>query len=280
MGIGEVRNTVAIVVLLMVRFTAAADAEPPEITAQGFNMAEAQQGEPGLFERLRVRFEVPGRIAELRIKERSYEVDLATTPEMDHLPLFGLERQVRQMNDVTLNFQPYVNRKLDNVGSYAFELTVVDRNGKRASALLRVELSSPEAEAQAEDSVALQTQRFRAIRVGIAPVTGAEELGLTWQTIERNRVVIRLATSAAEGYLFDVAASEYAAFTTRSQLRDAAQDSERQSMLELATAANRGTGRVFGVFSSETPRLVKVTRSDTSLSDMGTTVMLEGEFKF
>ena len=157
---------------------------------------------------------------------------------------------------------------------------MVDRNGKRAAAVLRVELASPEAEAPKEDDVALQAVSFRAVRVGRAPVKGAEELGLTWKTVERNRVVIRLATSAAEGYFFDVAAAEYAAFKTQSQLRAAAQYSERQSTLELATAVNSGAGRVFGVFNSDTPRLLKVMRSHTSLSHRGTTVMLEGEFKF
>ncbi len=276
----SIQKAIAVTMVLLASLAHAADTDPPEIISQGFSIAVAQQGEPGEFQRLRVRFEVPGRIAELRIRERSFEVDLATTPERSNLPLFGLDRQVRQMTDVTLNFRNYINRKLDSDGSYTFELEVVDRKGRRASAVLLVDIKSPEPQLSAEDDVALRKETFRAVRVGAAPVTGTEALGFTWRTVESNRVVIRLSSSAVDGYFFDVAPSEYAALNTQSKLRAAAQHAGRQPVLELATAANRSAGRVFGVFSSEQPLLLKVVRSDTSLSDVGTTVELEGEVSF
>jgi len=57
----------------------------PEITAQGFSISEPQVGRLDEFGRLRIRFEAEARIAELVIKERSYEVDLASTRESENL---------------------------------------------------------------------------------------------------------------------------------------------------------------------------------------------------
>ncbi len=274
------RARYTIAVAMLVAAGAALSAVPPEITAQGFDIENSQPGELGQFQRLRVRFEVPGRIAELTIRERSYEVDLASTPEVDHLPLFGLNRQVRQLTDVTLDFQSYINSKIDSAGSYEFELSVADRSGERAQAVLRVEVSGEPATSQRLDSDALDAERFRAVRVGAAAVSGSERLGFTWKTIESNRVVIRLAADAPDGYFFNLNAEDYTTLTTQAQLRAAARRGVRQPTLELAAAANRSAGQVFGLFSSAAPRLLKVTRSHTSLSEVGTTVTLEGEFKF
>lgn len=265
---------VAVVALLVAAVPVLGSAaELPQITSQGFDIDESQPGELGQFQRLRVRFEVPGRIDELRVRERSYEVDLATTPEIDHLPLFGLDRQVRQMTDVTLDFQRYINTKIDRVGSYEFELTVADRHGERASARLVVEVTD-----QPVDD--LRAGSFRAVREGTGNVAGAERLGFRWTTIESDGVIIQLAANAPDGYFFDIATEDYAALRTHSDLRAAASSGDRQETLELAAAANRSAGSVFGVAGGDAPLLLKVTRSHTSLSDIGTTVTLEGEFKF
>ena len=57
------------------------DNAPPRITAQGFAIDTTQSGMVSKFGHLCIRIECAGRIAQLRISERSYEVDLATTPE-------------------------------------------------------------------------------------------------------------------------------------------------------------------------------------------------------
>ena len=74
-----------------------------------------------------MRVEAPGGIERLQVSERSYEVDLARSPELQHLPLFSLERRVWSLRDVTLDFAPYINAKLGNAGEYAFEIAVRDR---------------------------------------------------------------------------------------------------------------------------------------------------------
>lgn len=255
-----------------------ADVGAPEITAQGFDISTVQQGMIGQFDRLRVRFEVPGRIDALSVAERSYEVDLATTPESNHLPLFGLSRQVRQLTDVTLDFGPYINRKLDEPGAYEFELAVIDRSGAHTSARLRIELAAaPEAAGHRADD-ALEVSSFRVERVGGGTASSIEQLGFGWKTIESNRVVIRLA-APDDGGFFELQEGDFEALTTQAALEATARQRPAQQELEFATAANGGAGRVFGLKSSEPPRVLKITSSSTSLSEVGTTVTLAGELK-
>lgn len=276
-----VARAISIVMLLVQAASAAAASAQPEITAQGFDIAERQSGTLGAFPRLRVRFEVPNRIAELHVKERSYEVDLATTPEADHLPLFGLRRQVRQATDVTLNFQSYINNKLEASGPYEFQLEVVDRRGNSASATLLVMLEDAKQQTETTSDAAdiLDTTQFRAVRVGQNDVSRPAGLPLRWKTVESNRVVIKLEPDAPDDYFFPLPAEDFTNMKTRSQLAATARSAEKQSALEIPTAANRGAGRVFGLVSSETPVLLRITRSGTSLSEVGTTVVLEGEYK-
>ena len=91
-------------------------------------------GRLGEFGRLRIRFEAEARIAELVIKERSYEVDLASTRESENLHLFAAKRRVRDHRDITLDFENYINKKLDSEGQYHFSLTVKDKEGQSANA--------------------------------------------------------------------------------------------------------------------------------------------------
>lgn len=256
----------------------AADIGAPEITAQGFDMSTAQRGAIGQFDRLRVRFEVPGRIEALSVAERSYEVDLATTPESNHLPLFGLSRQVRQLTDVTLDFGPYINRKLDEPGAYEFELTVVDRSGEHASARLLIELNSAPSGAGHREGDALQVSSFRVERVGGGTASSIEQLGFDWKTIESNQVVIRLA-APENGSFFELPGGDFDALTTQAALEATARQRPQRQELQFATAANGGAGQVFGLMSSEPLRILRITSSSTSLSEVGTTVTLEGELK-
>jgi len=264
-----------------IKVVVAAEPSEPEITAQGFDIEESQQGAVGSFQRLRVRFEVPGRIERLNIRERSYEVDLATTPEADHLPLFGLDRQVRQLTDVTLNFTAYIDQKLDAVGDYEFELTVVDREERTASAVLLVTVVAPTALTPGSDDRALTADSFRFVRTGSARAAGAEILGLGWKTIEGHRVVIRLTPlNADSGHLFELQPSDWEMLETPAQLLNVSQQRESRPNLDLIAAGNRAAGAVFGVVSGDVPHIVKVNESTTSLSDVGTTVTLMGEYKF
>lgn len=270
--------------LLLLAVTAAPQAgevTTPEVTSQGFDITITQEGALGQFERLRVRFEAPERIAALQVRERSYEVDLATTPEGDHLPLFGLDHQVRQLTDVTLDFGPYINRKLDAPGNYEFDLTVVDREGKRASARLTVQVNAVAAAAVAPAEDYLDSSTFRLVRVGTSRVSGAGEFGFDWSTVDSDMVVIRL-VPGEEGpcAFFNLPVDDYERLTTRSELRRIAEESVTTETLEFPTMANMAAGEVFGILRGGVPLAFKVTESGTSLSDYGTTVRLAGEYKF
>jgi hypothetical protein len=267
-------------VIVITTATYAAESATPEITAQGFDISDVKVSRLGDIGRLRVRFEVPERIEELYIRERSYEVDLAKTPETDHFNLFGIDRQVRQLTDVTLDFQRYINDKLNLAGEYEIELRVTDRKGGSASAvlLIRVLNETTELPEQSNDQVAFASFRFT--RNGAADVSGAEALGISWKTVESNLVVIELAVSSAPtAHLFELVASDYDRVVNKTQLSQISIDSPEMSTLNLTAAGNRAAGSVFGVLNDEAPLIVKITGSHTALSEIGTTVTLEGEYK-
>jgi hypothetical protein len=257
-----------------------ADTHAPEITAQGFDITEVQQGPLGDFGRIRVRFEVPDRIEDLYIKERSYDVDLAKTPETAHFPLFGLDRQVRQLTDVTLNFQNYINEKLDAEGEYVFELRVTDRSGRSASAKLRVRVVAQPQVKQEPGNAAVETAPFRFTRIGASAVSGADEFGITWKTIESTRVIIELTKQKTNAErLVVLKPSDYDEVRSKKQLAHKTRGGDTPT-LRLATANNKAAGSVFAVVNRQVPYLLKVTSSSTSLSEVGTTVTLIGEYKY
>jgi hypothetical protein len=233
----------------------------PSLTAQGFRISERQGGRVGAFGSLKLRVEAPAGIERLEVSERSYEVDLARSPELQHLPLPALERSVWSLRDVTLDFAPYINAKLDAAGDYTFEIDVSDREGRTATQRLSVELLEDEPE-EAEATEPPPTAPlpapaasgdFRMQRVGAGPVRGAERFGLTWTTVESVAVTIRL--RGAE----DGAAS-----------------------IDLATANGATAGEVIAVQPATSDRAAYVLRADqseTRLSEAGTTVVLVGRYK-
>ena len=119
------------------------DAEPPTITAQGFMINTAQEGEVGQFKSLKVRIESPAGIEKLQITERSYDVDLAITPDRDHFKLFDLDRRVTLARDVTLDFQNYINSKLIQPGEYSIAIDVADKKRQPAKTTIVVRLVEP-----------------------------------------------------------------------------------------------------------------------------------------
>jgi hypothetical protein len=259
--------------------TPAANSPTPEITSQGFDINVAQDGLLGSFGRVRVRFEVPERIEDLYVSERSYDVDLAKTPEMAHLPLFGLKTQVRQLTDVTLDFQNYINTKLDEEGTYTFDLRVTDRKGKSASARLLVRVAAPPGADKASQEP-MKTAPFRFVRVGASAVSGADAFGVTWKTIKNDGVIIRITGQTDRAIrLIEMAPSDYDEVRSRKQLDQKIASYPETSTLQLKTADGQGAGLVFCVINQYEVYLLKVTGSDASLSEAGTTVTLAGEYK-
>jgi hypothetical protein len=257
-------------------------ASPPEITAQGFDIGEAQSGWLGKFGRLRVRFEAAERIAALTIKERSYETDLARTLESDNLHLFGVQARVHDHKDITLDFEPYINRKIEGEGTYHFSLTLTDKEGETANAILSIivnrEKTSQEMMHERLDRIDRGVFSFR--RVGPGPVTGATDFGITWKTIEPAKVTIRIMHSqGGASKLLRPVEPAFDAIDSKSQLASSAADAGIEDNIELVTTRNGAAGETFVVVVQERPYLLKITESRTLLSDLGTTVILNGEYK-
>ena len=202
---------------LLLAFVACGSPESatPSVTAQGFGLGETRESELGEPVSLRLRVEAPAGIESFRVRERSYEVDLGRSPEPSHFPLFGLKRRVWSKTDVTLDFGPYVGEKMSAAGEYAFKIEVTDRKEQTTAATLRVRLIEPEAEEATDDDAAtteapgdagrnspsasvdpLRSGDFRLERVGPGPVASDDDFGVTWKTIESNRVVIRIQYAA------------------------------------------------------------------------------------
>jgi hypothetical protein len=268
---------------LIIPLTAPAQStSAPEITAQGFDMSKPQAGRLAKFGRLRVRFEAVDRISELVIKERSYEVDLANTLEPDNLHLFGAQSRVRNHKDITLNFENYINKKLESDGQYYFSLTVKDKEGRSASTTLSVivnrEKTSLEIMEERLDRIDRGVFTFR--RVGPGPVIGAADFGITWKTTEAANVTIRI-TNAQHGAtkLLRLLEPTFDSINSKRQLIDSAADTDASHSIEIAVAKNGAAGETFAVIIHDNPYLLKIKESRTLLSELGTTVILNGEFK-
>lgn len=265
----------------------------PTITAQGFDIGESQVGPLHGFQDLKVRIEAPAGIDALRLRERSYDVDLAKSPETAHFGLFGLSRRVWSKKDVTLNVRSYLNEKLERPGPYTLELTVRDRHEQTATATLVVVVAEPpqsdtelppvEAAPEAgvsSGAVPSQSGAFRLERVGPGPVSGSEDIGLTWKTVESVNVVIRLRGAAGEASrLARLSPDEFGAIVTRGDMARVLAALEGVDTLELAMANDAAAGQVFAVLNDEGSYVLRADHSETSLSDHGTTVTLTGRYK-
>lgn len=254
----------------------------PEITAQGFDMREPQTGRLGKFGRLRVRFQAAERIAELVIKERSYEVDLARTLESEHFDLFGTRARALNRRDITLDFENYINRKLESEGRYYFSLTLKDKEGRVASAGLSVivnrEKSSLEIMRERLDRIDRGVFSFQ--RVGPGPVIGAAGFGITWKTIDDTNVTIRIVKSGGGATkLLRLVEPAFDSVDSKAQLADSTAEAGSVDAIEIATTRNGAAGETFAVVIHERPYLLRIEQSRTLLSEVGTTVILNGEFK-
>jgi hypothetical protein len=265
--------------------------------AQGFRIDEVHEGAAGDFADIEIRIEAPAQIDHLTIREGSYEVDLARSPEQSHYALFGLAKRVYAHKDVTLNFRNYVNDKLAQAGRYQFEITATDKRARSAAATLVVVVNPvelepgeepepegrPEVAPDAEGAQAVPTQRgdFRFERIGAASVAGADTFDITWRTVRVPDVVIRLTgASDADTRLARLPGIDYDAIATRAQLARAVEAGESALSLEIATARGLAAGEMFAVLTRERPYVLRARSSATSLSELGTTVTLAGEYKY
>lgn len=255
----------------------------PEITAQGFDISLPREGRLGQFDRLRIRVEAPERIKELAVTERSYAVDLATTLDEVNYRLFGIEKRVRLHKDVTLNFQNYINEKIVEPGEYVFLIRVKDQEDEAATARLRVIVVAREEPTAAREVQPPKTGVFRLVRTGPGRVEGAGDLGITWKTIDEVAVVIRIKGSGeAAAIAARPAALDYDKISAIADLPAASEPdavAAPAAYVDLPTANNAAAGHVLEIETPAQLHLMKLNRSETSLSASGTTVVLEGEYK-
>ena len=280
-------NSCTILLVLLGLFAifgvSAADSKKPEITAQGFSADLPQKGLVGDYPRLRVRIEAADRIKELIIKERSYEVDLASTRDKNNLYLFGLEQTPRSYTDVTLNLQNYINERIETEGEYEFHILVTDRKGNivEKNIYLYAHIKVPEKEPTiVEDAGLLQTEPFTLQRIGTGPVDGARLFGIDWQNIDNTNVQIRISkVEGSDPHLVVLDESDFDNLQTIDQLMQRVVGLEKAEAVVLTTGSNRAAGVVFSVINGDKYYLLKITSSSAYPSDRGTMVTVKGYFK-
>jgi hypothetical protein len=267
-----------------------ADKPPPLITAQGFEIEATQEGIVLEFTNLRLRIESEGRIQQLHIQERSFEVDLATTPEREHFPLFGIENKALQHTDITLDFQNYINQKLTMEGEYQFLISVEDKKGQTTNTVLKVRLKSPGISAPPVEvskapvdipKTPVETGQFEMQREGRGSVDNSEPFGITWKTIDEINVTIRV--SKAEGgasKLASFTSADYDRLDVKEDLSEWINVARDLQQIEFDSSNNAARDQVLGINNLGSYYLLRVLKSNSNLSDSGTRVTLNGEYKF
>lgn len=252
------------------------DLPEPRISAQGFSIEETQRGVVSHFGNLRLRIESAGRIQQLRIQERSYDVDLATTREHHHFGLFGLKKKAFLHKDITLDFSHYINSKLHKAGDYQFIIDVKDKYGKPANAILKIHLLPDKSR-----TTPIETGQFRLQRIGKGVVKNSGPFGISWKTVGEIRVRIRV--SKPEGGASKLArftSDDYDQLASKEQLGKSINAAVNLTSIEFDTSNNSAAGQVLGINNLGKYYLLRVTNSETELSYVGTTVNLAGEFKY
>jgi len=289
----QIHSIVLLVLTIMVlvscdEFSQDASQQPLTITAQGFNIEETQQAYLGKAESIRIRVESAARIKTFIIKERSYEVDLATTPDRAHFELFGIDKKAVQRDDITIDLKTYINQKLQAAGEYEFSIEVIDNKLQKAMVKVRVHLLEPEEVISTSEQtipvtapVSLKTAHFEIQRVGSSEIQGNETFGLTWRTVDEILVTIRVKkkeTGATK--LAMLSKNDYEEVATASALQQLLKAAEDQDYVDFDTANNSGSDRVLGVINYGKSYLIKSSQTMSNLSSLGTTVRIRGEYKY
>ena len=252
------------------------DRPPPLITAQGFAIETTQEGLVSQFSDLRLRIESAARIQNLHIKERSFDVDLATTPERGNFQLFGIKSKALQHTDITLDFKNYINQKLTTEGDYQFLINVKDKKGQTANTVLKVRLMSSDT-----SKTPIETGQFMMQREGRGDVDNGETFGISWKTIDEINVTIRI--SKAEGGASKLARftnAEYDRLDIKEDLREWINVARDLDQVEFDCSDNAAQGQVLGINNLANYYLLRILNSCSSLSDSGTKVTLTGEYKY
>jgi len=252
------------------------DNPPPQITAQGFTIDDIQVGALGSFSTLKIRIECVGRIQKLYIKERSYEVDLATTPEHSHFNLFGIAKKTLLRKDVTLDFQNYINKKFTEPGKYSLNIEAVDKKGQSSKATLNLHIIKPK-----DMNAPIETGRFQLQRSGRSTVANSETFGITWMTIDKINVTVRVTKiESGASKLAKFSTVDYEELISKKTLSEKMTVAEDVNEIVFDTANNAAAEQVLGVSVLGKHYMLKTDQSNTTLAQVGTIVTLNGEYKF
>jgi hypothetical protein len=273
-------RTTRLLLLLLAFFPAAyvPAAEPPRLTAQGFAITSVQGGEAGEFPSLPLRAEASARIASLVVRQGDFETDLATTTERSLYPLFGLGSPPLQAYGVTLDFGPYINRRLTAEGEYLFLVSLTDREGRRTTATLEIAVGAPRAlpEPVVGEAFGRELVASDAVlrRIGSGPVQAAGISDLTWVTVEPVDVTIRVRPSRQGLSLRELPAGIWPELTDTVVLASAVAATDPVGFVELPTANRAAAGRVLVLSDAAGHNAFRITGSATAVSEQGTTVEL------
>ena len=254
----------------------------PAITAQGFDISEPRETTPGNLGDTRLRLEVPGKIESIWVTQGTFRSDLAKTLDRDVFRLFGIEQRPYSRVDVTIDMKNYVNEKLSSVGVYQIDIRVVDQRGKSTSDRVFIDIrSAGEAPTVALPVVvepSASTGEFVLQRVGPGSVSGAEPFGITWKTIDPISVTVQVAALGATK-IAEIAAVDFEQVRTRADLAEIVDQCTAADVIEFDTANAAAAGQALAIMKKDERFLLKVSASETFLTDAGTTVVISGRYK-
>lgn len=251
----------------------------PRITAQGFSIDAPLRAEASQFSSVRVRVEAPLRIAKLLITDGDVEIDLATTPDRSLFAMFGLDQRPMNAFDITLDFAPYINDRLTDTATYRIGITVVDHDGRVAhDAMTATVIDDDAAAAEAGDAAPrpqpLEESILKLQRQGAGDVEPASSSPLSWVTHEAINVTIRIRPADPRTALRELPASNWDSILTHDSLERQLAGISSQPYVDVQAARNGAAGTVVALSRGDGNAMIRLTGSATSVSTLGTTVIL------
>ena len=127
----------------------------------------------------------------------------------------------------------------------------------------------------------VETDQFMMQREGKGNIDNSEPFGITWKTIDEVNVTIRV--SKAEGgasKLASFTSADYDRLDVKEDLSEWINVARDLKQIEFDSTNNAARDQVLGISNLGNYYLLRVLKSNSSLSDLGTKVTLNGEYKF
>jgi len=228
---------------------------------------------------VRVRVEAPSRIAKLLVTDGDAEIDLATTPDRSLFALFGLHQRPMNAFDITLDFAPYINDRLTDTATYRIGITVVDHDGRVAhDAMTATVIDDDAAAAEAGDPAPrpqpLEESILKLQRQGAGDVEPASSSPPSWVTHEAVNVTIRIRPADPRAGLRKLPSASWDSILTHDSLDRQLAGISSQPYVDVQAARNGAAGTVVALSRGDDDALIRLTGSATSVSALGTTVIL------